>query len=59
LNEITAEKTTLVIAHRLTTVMNADLIHVMHEGQIVESGTHEELLAMNNHYKALHSTLEK
>jgi len=59
LDEFTQHKTTLVIAHRLTTVMNADLIHVMKEGQIVESGTHDELLALNNHYSALHQTLEE
>ncbi|TCS43116.1 ABC transporter ATP-binding protein [Reinekea marinisedimentorum] len=59
LNEITANKTTLVIAHRLTTVMNSDLIHVMQDGRIVESGTHAELMALNGHYKALHATLEK
>lgn len=58
LDEFTKDKTTLVIAHRLTTVMNADLIHVMKQGRIVESGTHAELLAMNNHYAQLHKTLE-
>lgn len=59
LDDIAKEKTTLVIAHRLTTVMNADLIHVMSEGKIVESGTHEDLLALNGHYKRLHQTLEQ
>jgi ABC-type multidrug transport system fused ATPase/permease subunit len=58
LDDFTETKTTLVIAHRLTTVMNADLIHVMKEGQIVESGTHEELLAKGQHYAELHRTLE-
>jgi ABC-type multidrug transport system fused ATPase/permease subunit len=59
LDDFAEDKTTLVIAHRLTTVMNADLIHVMQNGRIVESGTHAELLAMNNHYAALHTTLER
>ena len=58
LDDFAKEKTTLVIAHRLSTVMNADLIHVMKEGAIVESGTHEELLALGNHYAELHKTLE-
>ncbi|MDO7641868.1 MAG: ATP-binding cassette domain-containing protein, partial [Reinekea forsetii] len=57
LDEFTRDKTTLVIAHRLTTVMNADLIHVMKDGQIVESGSHTELLAKGAHYSALHRTL--
>ncbi|TXR52048.1 ABC transporter ATP-binding protein [Reinekea thalattae] len=59
LDDVSKQKTTLVIAHRLTTVMNADLIHVMHEGQVVESGTHEELMALNGQYKKLHATLEQ
>ena len=59
LDEFTESKTTLVIAHRLTTVMNADLIHVMKHGKIVESGTHQELLALNGHYSELHTTLER
>ena len=48
------DRTTLVIAHRLSTVEHADRIIVMHEGQIVESGTHAELLAGNGQYAALH-----
>jgi ABC-type multidrug transport system fused ATPase/permease subunit len=57
LDQFTQNKTTLVIAHRLTTVMNADMIHVMKDGQIVESGSHTELLAKGAHYSALHRTL--
>jgi subfamily B ATP-binding cassette protein MsbA len=48
------DRTTLVIAHRLSTVEHADRIIVMHEGQIVESGTHAELLALNGQYAALY-----
>jgi subfamily B ATP-binding cassette protein MsbA len=47
-------RTTLVIAHRLSTVEKADRILVMDGGRIVETGTHEELLAHNGHYSVLH-----
>ncbi len=54
LNELMKNRTTLVIAHRLSTVENADQIIVLHDGGIVESGTHAELIAKNGHYAALH-----
>ncbi|GAC1385899.1 MAG: hypothetical protein NVSMB33_15240 [Ktedonobacteraceae bacterium] len=50
LNRLMRNRTTLVIAHRLTTVENADNILVLDAGQIVEQGTHEELLARGNFY---------
>lgn len=49
-------RTTLVIAHRLSTIEQADLILVMDHGQIVERGTHKELLARNGFYSKLHAT---
>jgi ATP-binding cassette, subfamily B, bacterial MsbA len=54
LMNVMANRTSIVIAHRLSTIINADLICVMHEGQIVETGNHQELLKMNGIYKKLH-----
>ena len=50
LDRITAERTTLVIAHRLSTVRHADRIVVMEQGQIIESGSHEQLIAAGGAY---------
>ncbi len=47
-------RTTLVIAHRLSTVQDADLIVVMHDGRVVETGKHDDLLAKDGHYAALY-----
>lgn len=52
--KLMAEKTTLVIAHRLTTVQNADLILVMEKGELVEQGTHQELLTIGGRYHTLY-----
>jgi subfamily B ATP-binding cassette protein MsbA len=54
LDEVMKGRTTLVIAHRLTTIEKADLILVMDRGQIVERGSHAELLALNGYYARLH-----
>jgi ATP-binding cassette subfamily B protein len=53
LNEISRQRTTLVIAHRLSTIRDANSILVMDHGQIVESGSHSELLAQNGYYAKL------
>ncbi|HKY02970.1 MAG TPA: ATP-binding cassette domain-containing protein, partial [Burkholderiales bacterium] len=50
LDRIAEGRTTLVIAHRLSTVMNADQILVMERGRIVERGTHQVLLSAGGHY---------
>lgn len=47
---LVAGRTALIITHRFTTAMRADIIHVMNQGQIIESGTHDQLLALNGHY---------
>ncbi len=54
LEKLVHGRTTLVIAHRLSTVQRADLIVVLHEGRVAESGRHEELLAKNGLYSSLH-----
>jgi ATP-binding cassette, subfamily B, bacterial len=53
LQVITQNRTTIAIAHRLSTIRNANCVYVMDDGQIVEQGTHEELLAMDGIYTTL------
>ena len=51
--ELMQHRTTLVIAHRLSTLLHMDRILVFDQGKIVEDGTHAQLLAQNKRYKAL------
>ena len=56
LSNLMKNRTTLVIAHRLSTVQHADRLVVLDKGRIVEMGTHQELLQKNGHYSRLHQT---
>jgi ATP-binding cassette subfamily B protein len=53
ISELTAARTTIVVAHRLTTAARADRIMVLDSGRIVEAGSHDELLAAMSTYAAL------
>jgi ABC-type multidrug transport system fused ATPase/permease subunit len=54
LERLFSRRTAIVIAHRLTTVQNADLIYVLDEGRIVETGNHQQLLSRGGIYRELY-----
>lgn len=54
LTHLMKTRTTIAVAHRLSTIRNADEICVLHEGRIIERGTHKELIRNNGYYKKLH-----
>mgnify|MGYP000838962505 FL=1 len=57
MDKLTKNRTSFIIAHRLSTIKNADLILVMNQGNIIEQGTHEELLEKNGFYAELYLSL--
>ncbi len=56
MDALTVDRTSFVIAHRLSTIKNADLILVMREGDVIESGTHEQLMAKGGFYNELYNS---
>ena len=56
MDRLTEKRTSFVIAHRLSTIKNADLILVLRDGDIVEQGSHEELMKLNGFYAELYNS---
>ena len=59
IEELKQGRTTLIIAHRLSTIKNADMIYVLRKGKVIESGTHEQLLALEGSYRKMYETQVK
>ena len=59
IEELKQGRTTLIIAHRLSTIKNADMIYVLRKGKVIESGIHEQLLALEGSYKKMYETQVK
>ena len=59
IEELKQGRTTLIIAHRLSTIKNADMIYVLRKGKVIESGTQEQLLALEGSYRKMYETQVK
>ena len=59
MNRLMKGRTSFVIAHRLSTVRNADIIFVLRGGEIIESGSHDELMSLGGFYASLHNAQYK
>jgi len=59
LDNLAGEKTVIAVAHRLSTIQDFDHIYVMHEGRVVEEGTHEQLINQDGEYKKLYALSQK
>ena len=59
IEELKQGRTTLIIAHRLSTIKNSDMIYVLRKGKVIESGTHEQLLALEGSYRKMYETQVK
>lgn len=59
IEELKQGRTTLIIAHRLSTIKNVDMIYILRKGKVIESGTHEQLLALEGSYKKMYETQVK
>jgi ABC-type multidrug transport system fused ATPase/permease subunit len=55
MTKLSENRTTLIIAHRLSTVQNADLIYVIKQGKIIEQGTHQQLISQQTYYYSLYT----
>ena len=56
IDNLVKDHTVIIVAHRLSTIIDSDIIHVVNKGKIIASGTHEELLKTNKTYKNLYET---
>ncbi len=56
MDKLTVDRTSIIIAHRLSTIKNADLILVMKDGDIIESGNHEDLIEKGGFYADLYNS---
>ena len=57
LQQLSSNKTAVIVSHRLTTIQWADLIYMFHEGEIIESGNHKELMTLKGKYYDLFQTV--